>query len=159
MGGKFELTREEIIELFPSLVHDSGFRITSYSTPNYNCIAWAYHYDDRWMQYDATRKKLDGVWYWWPDGVEQSPLLDAYIKAFELKGYKLCESGDFEEDYTKIALYVDSYNNCTHAARQKRDGNWTSKLGKSNDIAHESPYSIEGDSYGKLACFMRKKFF
>ena len=42
---------------------------------------------------------------------------------------------------------------------RKRDGNWTSKLGKSNDIAHESPYSIEGDSYGKLACFMRKKFF
>ena len=159
MGGKFELTKEEVIEIFPSLVKDSSFQITSYSTPNYNCIAWAYHYNDRWMQYDGTGVGLDGVWYWWPDGVEQSPLLEAYIKAFELKGYEVCKTGDFEEDYIKIALYIDSYNNCTHAARQKRDGNWTSKLGKCNDIAHESPYSIEGDLYGKVACFLRKKFF
>ena len=39
----------QITTLFPELKNDLDFKVTSPRTPNYNCIAWAYHHNDRWM--------------------------------------------------------------------------------------------------------------
>ncbi|GHV61315.1 hypothetical protein FACS1894195_1670 [Bacteroidia bacterium] len=157
MGQTFELDRENIIRLFPGLTTDTDFQITSKASHRYNCIAWAYKYDDRWMEYGG-KYELDGVIYWWPDGVNNTPYIDAYADAFKLRGYEFCESWLHESDYEKIALYVDKEQRCTHAAREKRNGTWTSKLGKSNDISHNSPYSIEGDFYGRVECIMKRKW-
>ena len=61
---------------FPGLTNDPDFKITSEATDEYNCIAWAYKYNDRWMQYGESRE-LDGIMFWWPEGVENSPHIDA----------------------------------------------------------------------------------
>ena len=156
MGEKVELEKT-IANNFPGLTNDPDFQITSEATSKYNCIAWAYKHDDRWMQY-GLNCELDGVIYWWPEGAENSPFIDAYMNAFKLIGYEICENWQHENDYEKIALYMDEKKKCTHAAREKRNGKWTSKLGASNDISHNSPYSIEGNCYGKVACIMRRKW-
>ena len=145
-----------IVALFPGLSNDPDFKVTSPSTPNYNCIAWASHYDNRWMWPKIPGMLLFDGWSYWPDGVENSEDVSAFIKAFEKKGYVLCDNADFEKDFSKIALYIQpGTTDCTHAARQMRNGKWTSKLGRLNDIQHGTPYTIEGDAYGKVHCIMK----
>lgn len=156
MGENTEL-EEEYIEIFPGLSDDEFFRITSEKDPNYNCIAWAFRlYDDRWMQ-PPSSQLIDGIWFWWPDGVRKDPSITAYIEAFESDGYEICESFDHDSQFVKIALYInESNNNCTHAARQKLNGKWMSKLGPQNDIEHGTPHALEGECYGKVHCIMKK---
>ena len=156
MGKKTELKQEDIIHIFPELADDPDFQITSEASSKYNCIAWAYKYTDRWMQYGESYN-LDSVVYWWPEGVKNSPYIEAYVEAFKLIGYETCEHWQHEEDYEKIALYMDEEQKCTHAAREKLNGKWTSKLGRSNDISHNNPYSLEGIYYGKVASIMKRK--
>jgi hypothetical protein len=156
MGQNIEL-KKTIINSFPKLANDTDFQITSPETPTYNCIAWAYKYNDRWMWHTGA-EKLDGVVYW-PKEVENSPYLEAYKKTFILQGYEVCENWQHEEDFEKIALYINpDTRECTHAARERRTGKWTSKLGQSNDISHNNPYSIEGNLYGTVACIMKRKW-
>lgn len=156
MGESVELIKVQAFEIFPGLSDDDNFNITSDEDIKYNCIAWAFGlYKDRWMQFD-TKPRFDGVWYWWPKGVDVSPSVFAYIEAFKSKGFELCDSFDLEVGYVKIALYVErGTENCTHASRQKINGIWMSKLGRWHDIEHGSPFSIQGDAYGDVYCFMR----
>ena len=75
------------------------------------------------------------------------------------QGYQLCDDWNFEVKYKKIALYInDNTGYFTHAARQLRNGFWTSKLGPSFDITHETPFTIEGNHYGRVNAFMSKIF-
>lgn len=149
----------QIIKSFPGLEHDADFKITSRSTTDYNCIAWAYHYNDRWMWPGGQECKLFDGFHYWPDDVEDSTDVSAFIKAFEKSGYTLCDNCDFEEGYRKIALYVKpGTTECTHASRQLSNGKWTSKLGRLNDIQHGTPYTIEGYAYGVVHCVMKKEF-
>lgn len=159
MGKEIESLKANIIEIFPRLSNDADFKVTSPQTPNYNCIAWAYHYQDRWMWPGGIEcKNLDGFHYW-PDGVEDTVDVIAFIKAFCLKGYEVCDTWEHENDYQKIALYVvPGTTECTHAARELRSGKWTSKLGEWNDIQHGTPYTIEGELYGKVYCIMKRLF-
>lgn len=147
-----------IISQFPRLSSDLAFKQTSPQNKNYNCLAWAFGmYMDRWMEHDTT-PRFDGVWYWWPDGVEKGPDIDSYIKAYESKGYEMCESYDLEEGYLKIALYYKIENDvkvCVHASRQKMNGIWMSKLGQSFDIEHGTPFHLEGEKYGEVYCCMK----
>jgi hypothetical protein len=77
----------------------------------------------------------------------------------ELKGYSCCDDFTHESGYRKIALYVKpNSSECTHAARELSNGFWTSKLGTKWDIQHGTPDAIENDDYGKVYCFMKKKF-
>ena len=101
---------------------------------------------------------LDGVHYWPSDKIIDCNV-NNFIEAFKSKGYECCENCQFEPGYRKIALYVKpDTTDCTHAARELRNGCWTSKLGEYNDIQHGSPEAIENDFYGKVYCFMKKKF-
>ncbi len=148
--------RAAIINAFPGLANDPHFEITSPYDEKYNCIAWAYSlFTNRWMQFD-TDPRLDGVWYWWPEGVTTSQHIDAYIEAFKTRGFKVCNTDKLEKKFVKIALYVNPNTlDCLHAARQKKNGIWMSKLGKNVDITHGSPYSLEGESYGKVHTIMK----
>lgn len=148
-----------IKEAFPGLQNDSDFKITSPIDPNYNCIAWAYQKKDKYMwPHPLSSAALDGICYW-PDEVIKSPDVEAFIEAFRLKGYEICNSELYEKGFQKIALYVKpGTTECTHAARQLLSGKWTSKLGPNHDIDHGSLYSIEGDSYGVLYCVMKRIF-
>ncbi len=148
--------RDAIIGAFPGLEDDPHFEITSPCDEKYNCIAWAYAlFQDRWMQF-FTPPRLDGVWYWWPKGVAISPHISAYIEAFKTRGFDVCNTDKVEENFVKVALYVNPDDlTCLHAARQKTDGTWMSKLGQNVDIKHGSPYSLEGEAYGKVHTIMK----
>ncbi|MCL2313586.1 MAG: hypothetical protein FWC41_14105 [Firmicutes bacterium] len=101
---------------------------------------------------------LDGFHYW-PDGVEDNEDVTAFIDAFQLKGFIVCDSWEHETEYRRIALYVEEGNTkCTHASRELSSGKWTSKLGPYKDIQHGTPFSIEGQDYGKVYCIMKREF-
>ena len=161
MGQGTEQIKNKIKALFPGLKNDSHFQLTSPYDPNYNCIAWAYgSYKDRWMwpPKGSPAYVLDAVTYWPNENASEN--VEEFIHALqEGKGYEVCKSADFENGFQKIALYVMKGTKiCTHAARQLTTGFWTSKLGREQDIQHETPYTIEGDIYGEVYCIMRRKF-
>ncbi|MBK5247291.1 MAG: hypothetical protein JJE49_08515 [Peptostreptococcaceae bacterium] len=159
MGERVEEIMRFLRQAFPKLSQDKDFKVTSKDTPVYNCIAWAYNLDNRWMWPNTGEYLfLDGVHYWPSDEILDCDVSN-FIEAFMLKGYECCENSDFEPNYRKIALYVKpETTECTHAARELSNGCWSSKLGKSNDIQHGTADTIENDAYGKVYCYMKKKF-
>jgi hypothetical protein len=154
---------KEIDGWFPNAAAD-GYELTSDSTSDYNCIAWAAGVTDlKWWPID---KMLRPVNVDWPDGVSTSETLDSFVAAYKTLGYKECGSnGQLTRGYEKIAIYTDFRGTPTHAARQLSDGVWTSKLGGYRDIHHTSPHAIEDDSlaprrnsdYGTVAIYMMRK--
>lgn len=159
MGKKIDeiSIRNIFIKKFPKLVDDDLFEITSNQTPNYNCIAWACIYDDRWMMPHAKHPQpFDGIVYWPPEA-RNDDSLQALKDVFLLKGYVECENSEHEDGFLKVALY-EKDNKWTHASRERRNGAWCSKMGPMHDIYHGSPYSLEGEDYGRIYCFMKRKF-
>lgn len=159
MGQGTEIIKQYICSLFPGLLIDPQFKITSPETPNYNCIAWAYNINDRWMWPNTGESDfLDGVNFW-PTNEIMDTNVQNFIDAFKLKGYECCENSNFEDGYRKIALYIKhGTNECTHASRQLSNGLWTSKLGGLHDIQHGKPENIEGVAYGEVFCIMKRIF-
>lgn len=133
---------------FPKL-HPDNHEITSPSTPRYNCIAWAAGGDERNWWPD-----VDGVAYW-PDDVPRVETMEAFVDVFRTLGYLPCEDGEFEPGQERIALYVHQ-GVPTHAARQLPDGRWSSKLGRSVDIAH-TPDALDGPLYGTIILYLRRQ--
>lgn len=74
-----------------------------------------------------------------------------------MNSYKVCKSGELEPGLEKIAIYVDDAGVPQHVARQLTDGAWISKLGRAEDIRHDSLESLEGEFYGKAAVFMMRR--
>jgi hypothetical protein len=77
------------------------------------------------------------------------------VQAFEALGYEICEEERLETDYEKVALYGYGLY-YTHAARQLPHGKWTSKLGKAEDIEHDTPDDVAGGVYGEVVEFMKR---
>ena len=159
MGETVEEIECRLFQAFPKLLHDCKFKVTSKATPVYNCIAWAYNLDNRWMWPNAGEYLfLDGVHYWPTDKILDCNVSN-FIEAFKHKGYECCDNSCFEPKYRKIALFAKpGTTECTHAARELSNGFWTSKLGNDCDIQHGMPCTIENDDYGIVFCFMKKKF-
>jgi hypothetical protein len=97
--------------------------------------------------------------YFWPAEAiqENNDDLDGLIRAFATLGFRECDSGDLEAGYQKIALYAISRDDWLHAAVQELSGEWSSKLGNGYDIRHKTPQCIEGPTYGKVICFMKRQ--
>ena len=162
MGRQIEQLEWEEIEMlqnnFPKLLSDNGFKITSPIDPNYNCIAFACIYDDRWMWPGGEEQKLYDGFHFWPDGVDDDTDVSSFIEAFEKQGFVRCDNCNHEEGCVKVAFYVQYGTSiCTHAAREFEDGRWRSKLGKWHDIQHSTPYDIEGPTYGEVYPIFVKK--
>jgi hypothetical protein len=140
---------KNIIDLFPHLTEGS-FSITSPEDVRYNCIAWA--------------AGDDGTWWWpdnffigyWPSDVPRKETLESFIRLFESSGYSPCNSAGLEDGFEKIALFVDPQGMPTHAARQLSSGKWTSKLGKLEDIEHNTLEGLSGSSYGSVSVIMKR---
>lgn len=133
--------------IFPNL-NEEYFVITSPKDTYYNCIAWAAGDSTRWWWPESDS--------YWPAHLSREATIKAFTECFADLGYVESSSDTLEIPFDKIALYVDSYNMPTHAARQLRSGNWTSKLGKSHDIEH-SLMCLEGQRYGSVKFFFKKK--
>ena len=134
-------------ELFPKL-STTSYQITSPRTYSYNCIAWAAMDQDNWWWPDE-----DGCYYW-PDEAPREETIEAFIQAYGLSGYEVCDDAQLEAGFEKIALYALN-NRPKHAARQLNNGNWTSKLGQLEDIEHTLD-GLVGNAYGAVVQFMRR---
>ncbi len=135
--------------LFPGL-SSFAYEITSESTPDYNCIAWAAGVTEAWWWPDSMSQ------YYWPAGIARNESIDSFRAAFRTLGYSDCRLPDLEEGFEKIALYVNQEGVPTHAARQESDGRWTSKLGNLEDISHDRLEGLSGTAYGNASVFMKR---
>jgi len=145
------MSRQLIQSCFPKL-NNCNYTVTSPATDDYNCIAWAARDNSSWWEPDP----FNG--YYWPPGVPRAYTIDSYIKAYESLGFFQCDNYDYEQGFEKIVIYVNS-GMPSHAARQLGPGQWTSKLGKLEDIEHPSLQCIEGtssDEYGSVTVVMKR---
>ena len=78
------------------------------------------------------------------------------MEAFQILGYEPCDDGTLEDGYQKVVLYADRSGIPTHAARQLENGRWTSKLGRLEDIEHDTVEDVSGPVYGQPVQFMRR---
>lgn len=140
----------ELEELWPGL-RTSDYCITSPQTPRPNCVGWAL--GDRhnfWEPGPPTRG------YYWPPDVPHDDSLASWIRVFELHDYRLSENAELESSKEKIAIYLGLDGLPSHVARQKSIGAWTSKLGKLEDIQHDTLEALEGDEYGTVVQIMER---
>lgn len=136
-------------------LNDDNCEITSLPSRQYNCIAWA---------------AGDDGYVWWPDlmGICRWPVqaprietMEAFVKAYETLGYKLCYDNSLEPEVEKVALYgltnpVNGGTTPTHASRQLDSGDWTSKLGPFEDVRHRTVDDVNGPVYGRAIYFMSR---
>ena len=115
---------------FPNL-RNRDYSVTSPTDPAYNCIAWAA--SDSLRFWWPVRQN---PFVYWPRGVARDETLEAFIHAFETLGFAVCDNTNVEERFEKIAIYANAAGVPKHAARQLRNGRWTSKLGRDVDIEH-----------------------
>ena len=138
----------DLTSKFPGLLV-SGYRRTSPPTANYNCIAWAAGDSSRWWW-------PSGPFAYWPPGAPKTVTIAAFLAAYGASGYQECDAGDLEAGFEKIVIYTKS-GAPTHAARQLPDGQWSSKLGSLDDIAHHLDGVTDGpEGYGQPAVFMKR---
>jgi hypothetical protein len=138
-------------------VRPDNFSCSSDRTDNlpcggYNCIAWAAGKTDRWWW------PINDPCAFWPIPIDPiDPVtLPQFIKAFESEGYAVCMDWSYEKGFEKVAIYVDSNDEPTHAARLLPGGVWTSKMGNGEDIEHSTLQVVEGQAYGRAKAFLRR---
>jgi len=135
--------------LWPYLVSE-GYQVTSGATWDYNCIAFAAGIETEWWWPDPNGDAT------WPEGVRREERIECFAEAFATLGYEVCERGELEPGFEKIAIYAAG-GVPTHAAKQTPDGRWKSKLGGWEDIEHNTLKAVEEHVYGKVVLFMRRK--
>ncbi len=135
---------------FPKILAE-GYRVTSPKTNQYNCIAWAIEIDSKWFWPDQMGQ------FYWPSDIPREATLQNFELLYKKYGYEVCDNSLAENGYLKIIVYVDSLGKPTHASRQLLTGKWTSKLGQSQDIEHNTPDALFGDAYGNIGLVMKKQ--
>ncbi len=130
---------------FPRLTPENH-RVTSPAAIEYNCIAWAVGDTENWWQ--------PGL-FWPVEAPADEYGVDALEAAFRALGFEACDDVGPEPGFEKVALYGDG-RLYTHAARQRPGGKWTSKLGKAEDIEHDTPDVVAGGLYGEVVLIMRR---
>jgi len=134
------------IDEFPNSLTEP-FVATSPKDFKYNCIGWACG--------TKTRMWPNMYSYYWPPGIPTIEDVNSFIELFQSKGYEVCDNGDLEKGYLKVAIYAYHDGKPSHAARQLENGKWTSKLGVHQDVSH-SIFSMSDGDYGNVVHYMRK---
>ena len=135
---------------FPALTA-GHYSIESPLDEDYNCIAYAAGDTTRWWWPPTAL----GSGNFWPNTAPAEHTVRAFAVAFQTLGYEVCVDGEHEPGYEKVAIYAAS-GDPKHAARQRSDGRWVSKLGKGFDIVHDSVDGVAGLLYGVPALYLRR---
>ena len=146
------------LENFP-LLNPSNSSVTSPVSDAYNCLAWAVEIDDRNFWPDGEENIIQEPAVEWPGDIPNEETVDAFVAFFGLFGYEICEDAEFEEEYVKIAIFVDYDGYPTHACRQLPGRRkWTSKMGiEGVDIELDELSYIEGIRfYGTVRVYLKK---
>ncbi|MGI8979309.1 MAG: DUF7689 domain-containing protein [Pirellulaceae bacterium] len=133
---------------FPQLTAANS-RLTSPADEEYNCIAWAAENSDRWWWPDGQQQ------FYWPPSVSRVETLAAFVEAYGTLGYRERTGAALEVGKQKVAIYASPQGKPTHAARQRPDGWWASKLGQIIDIEHVLS-AVEGPIYGAVAVVLAR---
>jgi hypothetical protein len=132
--------RTRLLAQLPRLA-DQGFMITSQATHDYNCVAWSLESSTQfWWPVD-----LGG--YFWPTDAAD-PSLPDFEQVYADLGYARCVHRDHEDGADQVAIYLDLSGTPRHVSRRLANGNWTSKLGDSEDIEHTDVNGVCCDTYG-----------
>lgn len=135
---------------FPKL-KKTGCKVTSDRTTAYNCFAWVLGLTDRKMSPEQA------PFYYWPEGAIRGYSLGAFIEAYAVFGFEPCGlDSAWEEGWEKIALYGFD-DEPKHAALQKSDQVWTSKIGDYEDIEHTLDGLAENSFYGTVLIILKRK--
>ena len=143
------MPKDDLEKSFPGL-RTGGYQVTSPADNTYNCVAWAAHDAARWWDPSVAQG------CWWPSTVPRALSLVNLIAVFVALGYQPCGEAASESSSEKVAIYSDDRGWPTHVARQLSGGGWTSKLGASEDIAHDTVEQLEGVIYGKVVCVLKR---
>ena len=140
-----EFLAPELEAHFPNL-RRGEYRKTSKKCFRYNCIAHAAERNDTWWW------PCIGTGIYWPEGVPLEETVDCFVHAYATQGYEVCEhlNVEVEAGFQKLAIYVDDDGAPTHAARQLPSGEWTSKLGREEDIVHQKLEAVGDASSGSV---------
>jgi hypothetical protein len=147
------LSPEELETRWPKL-KAGNYRYCSQATPRYNCVALAVGDERHWWE-----QGIHGGRVRWEQGAGDD--VDGWAQVFIRAGYQQAElNTDREPGYEKVAIYVGLEDlRPTHVA--KSDGStWKSKLGKLQDIEHESLELLEGDAgweYGIVERILKRR--
>lgn len=147
--------RRQIIRSRFPLMDPGNFDLISSRSTVYNCAAWAVHDTSaKWWPYPVE----EAPEYFWPDGARRDDSIEAFIDGYSRLSFQVCENGDLEEGFEKIAVYARGRDrdNPQHVARQLADGRWTSKLGDEEDIEHSALRDLRSSSYGDPVLYMRR---
>jgi hypothetical protein len=134
-----------LTDSFPHLASEPWVE-TSPESSTYNCIAWAAGDTEKWWWPHPMA--------YWPEGVERTVTIHAFMAALGTCGYTPCGDDSLEPGVEKVALY-ELHGKPTHAARQLESGQWASKLGKSIDIIH-TLRGLEDSCYGKVCLILSR---
>ncbi|HEV3261175.1 MAG TPA: hypothetical protein VG013_30260 [Gemmataceae bacterium] len=115
---------------------------------NHNCIAFAVSDNRNWWWPDLAEEDT------WPTEVARVETVGAFRDAFATLGYVVCNHGQLEGGYEKIALFALA-GKPKHAARQLPSGRWTSKLGAMEDIEH-ALHDLTGMVSGSVVLVMKR---
>lgn len=138
--------------VFPRLA-TADYEKTSDESRDYNCSAYAA--DDYFHKWEWTPFPLPG--YYWPPQAMAGDSMEALQSAFAAIGYEVCDGPEGEVDFEKVALYVGDDGTWSHAAKQRPDGHWSSKLGTWEDIRHATLMDVGDGDYGMPHTFMRRR--
>ena len=141
----------EIETDFPRLKEGENYSIESDETLAYNCLAWVVHS----VAHSWDPEETCGGY--WPPGIPRQNTVSTWMSALHTQIFKPCDAESPEPGYEKVAIFANSDGEPTHAARQLRDGRWTSKLGDGHDIIHTNLEILEGEYYGKVVQIMKRR--
>jgi hypothetical protein len=118
---------------------------------NYNSVAWAMDDRNRCWEPDPS------FHYYWPDDLPRKHTLRVFEQLFESHEYESAHRNDqFEHGYEKIAIYVLD-GQPTHVARQRNSGEWTSKMGRCEEIEHIDLHQLESENFGYVATILKRR--
>lgn len=142
--------RETRIESWFSHLRPGEYEFTSSIDFSYNCIAFSANDASSWWWPTAAP--------YWPPGVLREVSEQAFNELYSSLGYRRCPDGSFQRGYEKVAQFAKD-RIPTHAARQRPDGTWQSKLGRWEDIAHplESLTGNGANEYGEIIAYFRRR--
>jgi hypothetical protein len=142
--------------MFPN-ARATEIRTTSPATALYNCVAWAVRCENRIIWPDEEKIHA------WPTNLPREDSSDNFLAFF-----RMCHFTDTDNNFDEAGMeYIAIYTKdkiVTHIARTtdsdlyRNKWKWTSKLGSEADIHHVDLTTIENETYGRAAYFMKRRY-
>lgn len=126
--------------------------VTSLATARYNCMAFANGDEKHWWQANENGQR-----YSWPAKIPDT--LDGWVQVFTQQGYEHTDERGVEPGYEKVAIFVDLTDMLPGHVSISDGKTWKSKLGRFQDIRHDSLDLLEGDTsceYGIVERILRR---